>query len=222
MEIGSGPLEPDRTYTLVTRGYMGRGKDGYQDLLVESEGGQCEEVISEESGVLISTLLRQYFMALKILRQWSNWGPSLARHWGRVVSGVGQCHPVPRPAESQSRVVPVIKISDQSLEAGDLSGWAQWTAAKLRQRRASLPPADEGDDDDDSDAGVDENTSRQSEDIERELEIMRRVFRKWCRRAGVYGESSGRLEDQAEVEVNWTQPIAPKLEGRIHMVGEGD
>ena len=45
---------------------MARGKDGYEPLLVKSEGGEVEEVVNEENGVLISTILRQYFMSLKV------------------------------------------------------------------------------------------------------------------------------------------------------------
>ncbi len=80
-EIGGRPLDHDRIYVLATRGYMGRGKDGYRSLLVQPEGGECEEVVSEENGMLISAMLRQYFMSLTVLAKWKGWGPSLARHW---------------------------------------------------------------------------------------------------------------------------------------------
>lgn len=66
---------------MATRGYMARGKDGYTSLLVKSEGGVCEEVVSEENGMLISALLRQYFMSLTVLARWKGWGPSMERHW---------------------------------------------------------------------------------------------------------------------------------------------
>jgi hypothetical protein len=81
VEIGGQPLEKDRLYVLATRGYMGRGKDGYRSLLVQPEGGECEEVVSEENGMLISAMLRQYFMSLTVLAKWKGWGPSLDRHW---------------------------------------------------------------------------------------------------------------------------------------------
>ena len=80
-EIGGTPLDNDRIYVLATRGYMGRGKDGYRSLLVQPEGGECEELVSEENGILISAMLRQYFMSLTVLARWSRWGPSLDRHW---------------------------------------------------------------------------------------------------------------------------------------------
>lgn len=81
VEIDGSPLDDNRIYVLATRGYMGRGKDGYRSLLVQPEGGECEEVVSEENGMLISAMLRQYFMSLTVLAKWKNWGPSLDRHW---------------------------------------------------------------------------------------------------------------------------------------------
>jgi hypothetical protein len=80
-EIGGQPLDNDRIYVLATRGYMGRGKDGYRSLLVRPEGGECEEVVSEENGMLISAMLRQYFMSLTVLAKWKGWCPSMDRHW---------------------------------------------------------------------------------------------------------------------------------------------
>ena len=50
--------------------------------------------------------------------------------------------------------------------------------------------------------------------IDRELGIMRRVFRKWCRVAGVQGSLCDELKE-GEFEVDWTKAIAPRVEGRI-------
>lgn len=72
--IGGEPIDMARKYVLVTRGYMARGKDGYDSLLIEEEGGKAEEVVSEENGILISMLLRQYFMSLRVMGKWKNWG----------------------------------------------------------------------------------------------------------------------------------------------------
>lgn len=58
--------------------------DGYKSLLVQSEGGEAEEIVSEENGILISMLLRQYFLSLKVLRRWTKLEPSMGRHWNRV------------------------------------------------------------------------------------------------------------------------------------------
>ena len=58
--------------------------DGYKSLTVRSEGGEAEEIVSEENGILISMLLRQYFLSLKVLRRWTKLEPSMGRHWQRV------------------------------------------------------------------------------------------------------------------------------------------
>lgn len=72
--IGGQPVNMGRKYVLVTRGYMARGKDGYDSLMIESEGGTAEEIVSEENGILISMMLRQYFMSLRVMGQWKYWG----------------------------------------------------------------------------------------------------------------------------------------------------
>jgi 5'-nucleotidase len=54
--------------------------------------------------------------------------------------------------------------------------------------------------------------------IDHELGIMRRVFRKWCRVAGVQGSLCDELKE-GEFEADWTRAIAPRLEGRIRIVG---
>ena len=51
---------------------------------MQSEGGDAEEIVSEENGILISMLLRQYFLSLKVLRRWTKLEPSMGRHWNRV------------------------------------------------------------------------------------------------------------------------------------------
>jgi 5'-nucleotidase len=83
--IDGRPIEPEKKYLLATRGYMGRGKDGYSSLLIKSAGGEAEEVVDEENGLLISTIVRQYFMGLKVISQWGRWGKRLDRVWGGVV-----------------------------------------------------------------------------------------------------------------------------------------
>jgi hypothetical protein len=86
VKVGGQPVDYERKYTLATRGYMGRGKDGYTSLLVQSEGGEVEELVSEENGMLISAILRQYFMSLKIMGKWRRMSVSLHRHWDDIHS----------------------------------------------------------------------------------------------------------------------------------------
>ena len=74
----------------LTEFLVARGKDGYESLLIKSEGGEAGEVVEEENGVLISTILRQYFMSLKVftvfvfLTQTNFSGPwKVAKMWSK-------------------------------------------------------------------------------------------------------------------------------------------
>jgi 5'-nucleotidase-like protein len=93
--INSQPVDLTRLYKMTTRGYMARGKDGYTSLLVKPEGGEAEELVSEENGVLISTIIRQFFMALKVVDRWRLWGASMEHHWDKVVQGLRRNSAIP-------------------------------------------------------------------------------------------------------------------------------
>ncbi|KAK3986826.1 Metallo-dependent phosphatase-like protein [Cladorrhinum sp. PSN332] len=235
-EIGGEPLDEEKEYVVSTRGYMARGKDGYRSLLVQPEGGECQELVSEENGILISAMLRQYFMALTVTHKWSLWGPSLERHWGRVIRDTSQSNPVlpaspTSPSESKKFLFPPIE-SAAATETEDsnpyFSGWQNFTPARLRERRSSVSHVEEDNgtesEEEDTPSSADEIekrkefTRQQSRQLDRELAIMRRVFRKWCRLAGVNDDRAcdGLTGDGAGVD--WTQAIAPKVEGRIIMV----
>lgn len=71
-KIGGEDIVPDKKYTLATRAYMAKGKDGYEALTVEHGG--AEDVVDEENGVLISMILRQYFLSLKVMGKWRRGG----------------------------------------------------------------------------------------------------------------------------------------------------
>lgn len=222
--IGGEPIDMARKYVLVTRGYMGRGKDGYDSLLIEEEGGAAEEIVSEENGILISMMLRQYFLSLRVLGKWRNWGVSMNRHWDGVSQRVGSSHPHIEPRAREEKAA----AEEAAAQPAAKSGWDEWTPRKLRSRRASLTAredsdteADGGDDEDNDDEGTAEEhkTERNVEDLDKELQIMRRVFTKWSRLAGVHCRCCDELQ-QDEFEVDWTRAIAPRLEGRINMIGD--
>ncbi|KAB5540586.1 Metallo-dependent phosphatase-like protein [Coniochaeta sp. 2T2.1] len=213
-EIGGKPIDPEKQYTVVTRGYMARGKDGYSSLLVKPEGGECEEVVSEENGIIMSLLLRQYFMSLRVLGQWANWGPSMDRHWGKVAAEVATCCRVITPGPTASSCTTTEDGSERSSKRK--RGWADFTPTKLRSRRSSMVPVVEDSSSDEDGDGVEA-----VEVDDRELSIMRRVFRKWCRLAGVRGQACDCLKDE-EIDEVWTKAVAPKVEGRITIVkGKG-
>jgi hypothetical protein len=204
--IGGGPIDMQKKYRLVTRGYMGRGKDGFESLLIESEGGKAEEVVSEENGILISMMLRQYFISLRVMGQWKNWGNAMNRHWNEVSEKVSTNHPVCKPAPNATPTTPT---------ASKGHDWSSWSAKNLRSRRASVVPREEDtDSEDDEDVAAEQDVEK----LDKELQIMRRAFGKWARHAGVECQAGDELS-AADFELDWTKAIAPKLEGRITQVG---
>ncbi|KAL8856819.1 MAG: hypothetical protein Q9178_006535 [Gyalolechia marmorata] len=205
VEVADTPLEDEKQYTMATRGYMGRGKDGFTSLLVRSEGGEAEEIVSEENGILISMILRQYFMSLKVMGRWRRWGPSLGRHWGSVQEKL-------HGEKGMGVVEPGEKISTHKRT---LSG---------RVKEGDSEGIGEGgydDSDDDGAADVVDGTSepaiREAEKKERETHLARNVLRHWMRVAGI--KSAGLVDDgegtREQAVPDWTKGIAPKLEGRI-------
>lgn len=170
LDVCNAPVDPSRTYKLATRGYMGRGKDGYTALLVKSEGGNAEEVVTEENGVLISAILRQYFLGAKVLGRWKGGGnASLLRYAGNgnAEGGLQGVRPLGHKHEHGSETsTPARSLSQE-----------EW-----------------------------------------ELLVMRKVMRKWLRLAGVRSQAAGDAEE-GEFSAGWTRGIAPRLEGRIVVLG---
>ncbi|KAI0184798.1 Metallo-dependent phosphatase-like protein [Xylaria flabelliformis] len=208
--IGGEPIDMVKKYVLVTRGYMARGKDGYDSLLVEPEGGTAEEIVSEENGILISMMLRQYFMSLKVMGQWKHWGASMGRHWNEVTSKVGANHPHYKP-RSPTR-------TNQSTPSEN-GGWDNWKPEKIRERRCSVTNLEESDSE--SEGETTRRRGRVVEHLDKEIQIMRRVFGKWARLAGIESKVTDELK-AGEIEVDWTRAIAPRVEGRIIRVDSGN
>lgn len=176
-------------------------------------------------------------MSLKVLDRWANLGPHMSKHWDKVATNVSKSHPCLPPKRSSSPVVTTTDKPTTSTPAASKKGWDHFTPAKMRARRSSVGPLTERDTDVD---GVSEHppahtagptSSRASlsgireenpddDDDEKELQLLRKWFRKWCRKAGVQAEAGGELEED-EVDCDWTRAIAPKLEGRIVMLGGG-
>lgn len=200
IKIGPEPLDMDREYTLATRGYMARGKDGYTSLLAKSEGGTAEEVVSEENGLLISTIIRQYFLSLKVLRKWKQFGPSLGRHWGGIHEELHETHPVIEPQPPQDKVVEAFRRA-ANLDAKKRS--------KLRERSATglgtgyTTPLDYESEDEHAEL---KPVPTKVTDRERELVIMRKVMQKWWRITGLPGHPQLCDElGEGEFMVNWTK-----------------
>ena len=197
--IAGAPLDPQRTYVLATRGYMGRGKDGYTSLLIEEEGGTAVEVVSEENGVLISTILRQYFMSLKVLGRWKRWGASLDTKFAGIQTKLRTEHRHGfTPASPTSPVDRATRAFPPAQQPGGLD--------------------DDDDDDSDTDGADYDDDTRPIAFTEREAYVVRRAMAKWWRLAGLKG--SARLcDEEGDAVVSWTTGIAPRVEGRIKAVG---
>ncbi|KAH9907054.1 Metallo-dependent phosphatase [Xylariomycetidae sp. FL2044] len=212
--IDGGPIDMARKYVVVTRGYMARGKDGYDSLLIEEEGGTAEEIVSEENGILISMMLRQYFMSLKVVGQWRYWGNNMGRHWNKVNDKVGATHTHLQPRTGLTPVSPTMRTN----LAGGSKGWDNWSPDKIRARKASAIPVDESDSEDDEVHEREEKEESEIDMIDKEMQIMRKVFGKWAKIAGVETKVGDELKED-ECEVDWTKAISPRIEGRIVCVG---
>lgn len=235
MSIGGEPYEPERKYVLATRGYMGRGKgefdalvpgahannstDGFTSLLVQSEGGDAEELIDEESGILISTMLRQYFMALLTVGKWKN----LAQHW---VSVVEKCETPISPVRT-SFDIPSI----ESLQLGEKRDPARnpkdasdpWH--KFLERRFSLKKKPHDEEDSEHEEGQESEGEEEEEPkneqernrLEYEILLMRKYCTLWASKAGVKTSVCDPMSE-GDIAIDWTRAIAPINEGRIKMV----
>ncbi|KAF1969596.1 ser/Thr protein phosphatase family protein [Bimuria novae-zelandiae CBS 107.79] len=203
VSIGEEPLDESRAYRLVTRGYMGRGKDGYTSLLIEEEGGTAKEIVSEENGVLISTILRQYFMSLKILGKWKNWAPAMTKKFTNIQSSLQQTHDFHEPTSSTNASGPCPRRSSIAIPSSE-----------QHHEGAQGDP-----DTDDEDYEYDD--SELIKFNEYELGLLRRAMRKWWRLAGL--KSTPKCADEVgkeELRVDWTRAIAPRIEGRIKEVNK--
>ena len=195
VKILQKPLDNQKVYTLATRGYMGRGKDGYDSLLVRSEGGVAEEVVSEENGMLISMIMRQYFMSLKVLGKWRRWGPSLHRHWDNVHSSLHEGGKVREPRD----------LNKNSSHHRDESVRAHHHAAKMVDGRLVDSDTEDEEEDPESPAITDKDRK------ERQLQIMRWVTRRWMDAANIHKHAVGMVDEQHDDHMPlWTRGIAPK------------
>lgn len=206
VKIGNDALDHDRKYVLVTRDYMARGKDGFDSLRTVSEGGEAEEIVSEENGILISMMLRQYFMSLKTMGKWRNWGQNMERHWNGVQHELREKHPIISPATPSGQTADIASRTEPL------------------QEQAGRANSDESSGDEYSSTESEDDSHHHKPDKEslakreRELQIMRKVMGKWWRLAKLPGQPKVcDTMDEGEFKVHWTRAICPRLEGRIRM-----
>ncbi len=217
VKVHGEPLDLDKVYTMATRGYMGRGKDGFESLLVKSEGGQCEEIVSEENGILISMVLRQYFMSLKVLGKWTRWSPSLHRHWDGVNDRLHAGGKVRQPGEAQK----VLKTNAN----GRLRAHAEKSKTDVDGKLVDSDTDDEKEVEHEGLASSVASVGSVEDEARRQMHVARKFTRVWMELAGI--ERRG-VDVVGDVDAHgalphWTHGIAPKLEGRIVIEGrDGD
>ena len=213
--VGGKSIELDRSYTMATRDYMARGKDGFRSLMPKSAGGTTEEVVSEEHGILISMLLRQYFLSLKVLGKWHR-GAGVHKHFEKnVYRDLHACHPVKEPQIADSTT----KMTSQS-GASELSSGTSSTSSK----HCSNSYDELGEDSEDEGDNTLKRAPSAGDVYDRQLLVMRKVLRKWFRLAGLQGHPGisgphATVQEEFQVEIGWTKAIAPQVEGRIIVLG---
>ncbi|KXT01928.1 hypothetical protein AC578_2548 [Pseudocercospora eumusae] len=215
IKIGGKPVEMDKEYTLATRDYMVRGKDGFTSLMLEGEGGSARSIVSDENGMLISMILRQYFMSLKVLGKWKLFGKGMSGHWGKIHGSLHKSHPVLDASPVAASAVHADKIAPAASVTQDEQVHANGEARESLVGRAQNHSRQAADSDSEDEHDVPEDPVR-----ERELYVMRKVMRKWCRLAGLDGKSELCAQKGEDFAVAWTRGIAPRLEGRIKIIGE--
>ncbi|USW49293.1 Putative 5'-Nucleotidase/apyrase, metallo-dependent phosphatase, 5'-Nucleotidase domain superfamily [Septoria linicola] len=237
ISIGEAPVDLEKEYTVSTREYMSRGKDGFTSLMLEEEGGPARSIVSDENGGLLSMIIRQYFMSLKVMGKWKRFGDTMGKHFEHVQEGLHKVHPIlnaspveaPGAKNGKTRSGVDVATEKQEEANGDvresLVGKAQQhrrQVSELTQRPAkarkldgqeSSQAADLSDSEDDDDELAGDLAQ------ERELAIKRKVMRKWWRLAGLPGNPRMVEQKGDEFAVAWTKGIAPRLEGRIKIVG---
>ena len=238
VSIGDVPLDEKKEYKLVTREYTVQGGDGFSSLKTTERGGRTTYLVDEENGHLLSMLLRQYFMSLKVLGRWKNWNADLGQHWGAVQEELHSVHPVREPIvpgdtkhgnDDKSKPSTNSSTSQKPATAKktgrDAPGLIGQTLRndnpRAHKKRKPNPDQDTdithpglSDSESETDAPV---VPHELSDRERELKIMRRVTRKWWRATGLSGHPA--MNDSQGEGVHWTKGIAPRVEGRIRIVG---
>lgn len=232
--VAGEPIVLQRDYVLATRGYMARGKDGFASLLIEAEGGEVQELVSEENGVLISTILRQYFLSLKVLGKWNRWSASLGRHWGTVhhnLHAEGWLKPPSATASPKiERAVgkllnsrpPLRRTTRSAYYYGRFPEEIDQDTNRFDENETNGNAMD-SDSDDDPDILISPRPTtnyvtlpaQSSNDEEHRLQIARRVVRKWMRHAGLQCRMLETMDGEGEFTPAWTSGISPRLEGRI-------
>lgn len=199
--------------------------DGFDCLKLKENGGPSTWQVDEEHGSLTSTMLRQYFMSIKILGRWKHWSYPLHEHWSDVHGHLHKKHPVHQPPGSNV-VSPISPPAKRQKTNGNAD---PNPSAPVTLSTTPAPGIDgapdyfhgaNGDNDEDSESD-DADIPAPPEDPEkrqRQLRLARAAVRKWRRKCGM--DKTPELCDSLDSGgIYWTMGIAPRVEGRIRIVG---
>lgn len=223
--IGGMPIDPVKSYSLATRDYMARGKDGFHSLMPVSIGGAAEEIVSEENGMLISMLLRQYFMSLKTVGLWLGHGQNQ--------------QPQRQEVEPRRRKDSLIDHFEQNVHTDVHTTQSSTTEGSgSTSIDNSAPALQQSHIDSDSNSDMEDHvatshdkpqsavtpvttTTPDTTAHDRAQHVKRRFLRKWWRLAGLESKGSPECasEDGRLGLGKGMQAIAPRVEGRIVIVG---
>ncbi|KAF2864293.1 5'-nucleotidase [Piedraia hortae CBS 480.64] len=223
--IKGNPLDLSKNYTMATREYMVRGKDGFTSLLLEEHGGQAKCIVGDETGMLISSLLRQYFMSLKVIGRWKNWSPDLGRHWDEVQEALHEVQPVREPLTPEKAANLAESTPEKVIESPTLVARSQQYSTGSPKKHPRIQAVDESliapsdSEDDGSVRGSVSAAGKLLTDNERQLVLVRKVIRKWWRLAGLKGQPATCDSQDEEFGALWARGICPRVEGRIVVLG---
>lgn len=217
VEVNGRSVNLLKEYSMATRDYMCHGKDGYHMLQPVEQGGRARVTVPDESGLLLSMLLRQYFMSLKVLGRWRNWTRQMGEHWEGIHRELHEKHPSRAP---QAKAGPDGEPADHAPKARVATSSSRTTHGRNGHHRAK--PNDSFDLSNSEDESLDHSalpsSKHRAKQEERRLVLARKAARKWWRLAGLSGHPA-LVEEAGEVfGAYWTRAVAPKVEGRIRQI----
>lgn len=165
-------------------------------------------------GILISMMLRQYFMSRKVLGRWKRCSQEMEHHLSEVHKDMHQSHCLKKRPQQPGTAA---EASSRSRSRSSSPGQPLLADARKRQKTIVEGQVIDSDSEDETlDIGP---PPAQSSQRERELIIIRRVTKKWRRLAGLTDQPDVEDAHGGEFVVGWSRGISPRLEGRIKIVG---
>jgi hypothetical protein len=162
-------------------------------------------------------MLRQYFMGLRTVGQWTN----LASHWRKVADNCGTplspvlpSSPIENPGRGRRNTLERLYSEETSLE------WIGFLHSRIGLQRA---PINDDVSDTESENGAEDVQNGDGlptvddDKMEIELLLMRKFATRWVMKTGLKTKVCDPMSE-AEASVDWTRTIAPVVEGRIKMV----